>query len=91
MAGPEADISKFYYVKIGAFLKRRNADSFRAQAIFASYLGTVMFVESRVDVHRITIGPFAQKHEEELAIDRASGISSYPKQRPCPRDAWQSR
>ena len=30
-------------------------------------------IESSVDVHRVMIGPFAQKHEAELEIDWASG------------------
>lgn len=51
-----------YYVQIGAFSKQVNADSFRAQAILEGYLSADMFVESSADVHRVMIGPFAQKH-----------------------------
>jgi len=62
-----------YYVQIGAFSKQVNADSFRAQAILEGYLSADIFVESSADIHRVMIGPFAQKHEAELAIDWASG------------------
>ena len=61
-----------YYVQIGAFSNQVNADSFRAQAILEGYLSADIFVESSADVHRVMIGPFAQKHEAELAIDWAS-------------------
>ena len=61
-----------YYVQIGAFSKQVNADSFRAQAILEGYLSADIFVESSAHVHRVIIGPFAQKHEAELAIDWAS-------------------
>ena len=71
--GPEADAPKFYYVQIGAFSKENNADSFRAEALLEGYLSADIFVESTGDVHRVMIGPFAQKHEAELAIDWASG------------------
>ena len=62
-----------YYVQIGAFSKQVNADSFRAQAILEGYLSADIFVESSAEVYRVMIGPFAQKHEAELAIDWASG------------------
>ena len=71
--GPEASAPKFYYVQIGAFSKENNADSFRAEALLEGYLSADIFVESTADVHRVMIGPFAQKHEAELAIDWASG------------------
>jgi cell division protein FtsN len=71
--GSEADAPKFYYVQIGAFSKQNNADSFRAEALLEGYLSADIFVESTPDVHRVMIGPFAQKHEAELAIDWASG------------------
>ncbi|MGY8892018.1 MAG: SPOR domain-containing protein [Pseudomonadales bacterium] len=58
---------------MGAFSKENNADSFRAQALLEGYLSADIFVESSVNVHRVMIGPFAQKHEAELAIDWASG------------------
>ena len=61
-----------YYVQIGAFSKQVNADSFRAQAILEGYLSADIFVESSAEVYRVMIGPFAQKHEAELAIDWAS-------------------
>ena len=69
----EAAAPKFYYVQIGAFSKENNADSFRAEALLEGYLSADIFVESTADVHRVMIGPFAQKHEAELAIDWASG------------------
>ena len=69
----EASAPKFYYVQIGAFSKENNADSFRAEALLEGYLSADIFVESGVGVHRVMIGPFAQKHEAELAIDWASG------------------
>ena len=69
----ETDVPKFYYVQIGAFSKENNADSFRAEALLEGYLSADIFVESTGDVHRVMIGPFAQKHEAELAIDWASG------------------
>ena len=71
--GSEADAPKFYYVQIGAFSKQNNAASFRAEALLEGYLSADIFVESTGDVHRVMIGPFAQKHEAELAIDWASG------------------
>ena len=61
-----------YYVQIGAFSKQVNADSFRAQAILEGYLSADIFVESSAEVHRVMIGPFAQKREAELAIGWAS-------------------
>ena len=67
------DVDKdLYYVQIGAFSKQVNADSFRAQAILEGYLSADIFVQSSADVHRVMIGPFAKKHEAELAIDWAS-------------------
>jgi len=71
--GSEPDAPKFYYVQIGAFSKQNNADSFRAEALLEGYSRADIFVESSADVHRVMIGPFAQKHEAELAIDWASG------------------
>ena len=71
--GPEASAPTFYYVQIGAFSKENNADSFRAEALLEGYLSADIFVESTGDVHRVMIGPFAQKHAAELAIDWASG------------------
>ena len=62
-----------YYVQIGAFSKLDNADSFRAEAILEGYLIADIFVETVGDIHRVMIGPFAEKHEAELAIAWASG------------------
>jgi hypothetical protein len=71
--GVDDGIAPLYYVQIGAFSKLENADSFRAQAILEGYLSADIFVETTEDIHRVMIGPFAEKHEAELAIDWASG------------------
>ena len=71
--GLDDGIASLYYVQIGAFSKLENADSFRAEAILEGYLSADIFVETIGDIHRVMIGPFAEKHEAELAIDWASG------------------
>jgi len=71
--GLDDGVASLYYVQIGAFSKLENADSFRAQAILEGYLSADIFVETTGDIHRVMIGPFAEKHEAELAIDWASG------------------
>lgn len=70
---PMNEAPDVYYVQIGAFSKLDNIDSFRAEAILEGYLIAVIFVETVGDIHRFMIGPFAEKHEAELAIDWASG------------------
>ena len=64
--------ASLYYVQIGAFSKIENADSFRAQAILEGYLSADIFVETTGDMHRVMIGPFAEKYEAELAVDWAA-------------------
>ena len=73
LQGVDDEVASLYYVQIGAFSKLENADSFRAQAILEGYLSADIFVETTRDIHRVMIGPFAEKHEAELAIDWASG------------------
>ena len=73
LQGLDDGIASLYYVQIGAFSKLENADSFRAEAILEGYLSADIFVETIGDIHRVMIGPFAEKHEAELAIDWASG------------------
>ena len=70
---PMSEAPEVYYVQIGAFSKLDNADSFRAEAILEGYLIADIFVETVGDIHRVMIGPFAEKYEAELAIDWASG------------------
>ncbi|HJL53542.1 MAG TPA: SPOR domain-containing protein [Arenicellales bacterium] len=70
---PTNEAPDAYYVQIGAFSKLDNANSFRAEAILEGYLNADIFVETVGDIHRVMIGPFAEKHEAELAIDWASG------------------
>ena len=69
---PMTEAPVAYYVQIGAFSKLDNADSFRAEAILEGYLIADIFVETVGDIHRVMIGPFAEKHEAELTIDWAS-------------------
>ena len=68
-----SEATDVYYVQIGAFSRLDNADSLRAEAILEGYLSADIFVETVGDIHRVMIGPFAEKYEAELAIDWASG------------------